>query len=93
VNVREALEAALDHPFRKGQLEIVAAAAHERLAQMPQACIASNAMADCPTCHGRGTVYPPALVERITEIIANHGEWWNARGKAVAVLDALNETP
>jgi hypothetical protein len=44
----------------------------------------------CPTCHGRGTVYPPALVERVIRAIADRAPFDARYNIAVAVLDALN---
>jgi len=45
----------------------------------------------CPSCHGRGTVYPPALVERIARIINELAGAVSEEEVAVAALDAIND--
>ncbi len=76
------------------RLEIVLAAARERLAQLPETCGTCGGDGSpivgypCKDCHGRGIVYPAETVEKIKRAI--NGIGLNLDQKAVAVLDALN---
>lgn len=81
---------------------VMVTASRERLAQLPEKCGTCGGSGSvprnfsdtpCSTCHGRGTVYPPALVERLAKVLA---AWLPdySEAAAVAVLDAINtETP
>lgn len=105
---REVLEAAIrdaDYP----PYELVVAA-RERLAQMPEKCETCDGEGHyvvqstrgqyetdditCPTCHGKGFLYPQPLVERIQDILwsvpsSRWGYKSTAHLVAVSILDAL----
>jgi hypothetical protein len=100
---REALAAALEFAVVSNVDDLcIVAAARERLAQLPEKCETCEGKGwrnqgvpgECPACHGRGVLYPPALVERIAATIYQHDNFVDGPREseilAVAVLDALN---
>ena len=106
MNDREALETALNDfdewpdPDSAEPWELVMVAARKQLAQMPETCELTGMIhASTCVCRGRGTVYPPALVERITQAVVQGmlkgheglANAINAEVIAVAVLDGLND--